>query len=63
MAEHKHKDATVKLDMPFDEAIRKLASTRKGSRSAESDSTKSDAGRSPAPRAKRSAPRPKSSAD
>ena len=43
----KHEDTTVKLDMPFEEAIRRL-STRKGSQAAEFDSTKSPDARPPA---------------
>jgi len=60
----KHEDTTVNLDMPFDEAIRRLAQPkRKGSQAEESGSTKSDGDRSPERPKSRTAPRPKSSGD
>ena len=43
MTKRKHEDTTVKLDMPFDEAIRRL-SKRGGSQVGQSGRTKSDVG-------------------
>jgi len=64
MAQTKHEDTTVNLDMPFDEAIRRLAQPkRKGSQAEKSGSTKSDGDRSPERPKRRTAPRPKSSGD
>ncbi len=58
----KHQDTTVNLDMPFEEAIRRL-SKRGGSQAAETGSTKSPAARSPARTKRKTARRRKSSGD
>ena len=58
----KHEDTTVKLDMPFDEAMKKLAQAKRTDSEAEESGNTTEPARESAPSKKRTARRRKPSA-
>jgi len=51
-----HKDTTIKLNMPFDEAMAKLAQSKRGDSQAEESDSTTEPARESAPSKKRTAP-------
>ena len=62
MAKRKHEDTTIRLNMPFDEAIAKLAQAKREDSQAEASGSTKEADRESAPSKKRTARRRKPSA-